>query len=339
MIRLSICIPTLNRGHLIAQTLQSILPQLTDATELLVVDGASTDNTEAVVRAVFAGQSNCRYVRLDQKGGVDADYARSVELASGEYCWLMTDDDLVVPGAIARILRALETNPDLLILNATVASENLSEVLIPRKLAAPADRVFPPTAQGELLAFAGELLSFIGSVIIRRSVWLARDYRSYFGTEFVHVGVIFQEPLRSDAIVLAEPLIRIRYGNASWWRRAFEIWMFKWPRLIWSFGHLPDRAKATVCAREPWRSLYELCLFKARGLFTSDTYNRWLRPQSMSVGKRLLTRALALFPNRFFHCLVDRYCKGRPMAKTFLVELRQSPFAMTRRVSGTRHRM
>jgi glycosyltransferase involved in cell wall biosynthesis len=59
---LSICIATYNRADYIGETLDSIIPQLTDNVELLVVDGASTDNTEDVVRTYT--DPRIRYVRL-----------------------------------------------------------------------------------------------------------------------------------------------------------------------------------------------------------------------------------------------------------------------------------
>ena len=75
-------------------------------------------------------------------------------------------------------------------------------------------------------------MSFIGCVVINRDLWLQREKKRYFGTEFIHVGVIFQAPLPGPALVIAEPYITIRFGNAQWTSRALEIWMFKWPNLI-----------------------------------------------------------------------------------------------------------
>ena len=43
--KLSVCIPVYNFGSFLGQTLDSILLQLTNDVEVLVVDGASTDNT------------------------------------------------------------------------------------------------------------------------------------------------------------------------------------------------------------------------------------------------------------------------------------------------------
>ncbi len=104
-ILLSICIATYNRADYIGQTLDSIIPQLDDDVELLVVDGASTDNTEAIVRKYT--DPRIRYVRLPVKGGVDQDYCKAVELARGEFCWFFTDDDILKPGAISAVKNAI----------------------------------------------------------------------------------------------------------------------------------------------------------------------------------------------------------------------------------------
>ena len=104
---LTICIATYNRADHIAETMESIIPQLSDDVELLVVDGASTDNTEEIVRPYADHDQRIRYVRLAKKGGVDQDYCKSVELARGKYCWLFTYDDLIKPGSVAAVLAAV----------------------------------------------------------------------------------------------------------------------------------------------------------------------------------------------------------------------------------------
>ena len=54
MIRLSICMATLNRAAFIGVMIDSILSQMTEEVELVIVDGASTDGTDQVVAARFA---------------------------------------------------------------------------------------------------------------------------------------------------------------------------------------------------------------------------------------------------------------------------------------------
>lgn len=304
MVRLSVCIATYNRADLIGQTLASILPQLREGVELLVVDGASPDATGAVVQSLFDGRSDCRYVRLPRKGGVDQDYCLAVEHARGEYCWLMTDDDVLKPQAIDRVLDELRGAPDLLVINAEVSGPDLATTLLERRLRIDADRVLGPGRDSELLALAGDLLSFIGAVVIRREVWLARDPGPYLGTEFVHVGVIFQAPLEGGTRVIAQPLVRIRYGRAKWSRRAFGIWMFKWPNLIWSLSGVSDEAKKAVCPREPWKRTGRLVNMKAQGCYTLEEYRRWLKPLDMGALTRLRVAGMAALPDGLFRALM-----------------------------------
>ncbi|HNX08434.1 MAG TPA: glycosyltransferase family 2 protein, partial [Bacteroidales bacterium] len=46
----SVIIPTYNRAHIIARTLQSVKGQSFTSWECIVVDDGSTDNTEAVIK-------------------------------------------------------------------------------------------------------------------------------------------------------------------------------------------------------------------------------------------------------------------------------------------------
>ncbi len=330
--RLSICLATYNRADIIGETLATIMPQLRDGVELVVVDGASPDATESVVMSHFKGRNDCRYVRLPKKGGVDQDYCLAVEQARGEYCWLMTDDDVLKPQAVDRVLVALGGDPDLLVVNAEVAGPDLAITLLTRKLRIDADRELGPGRNEELLALAGDLLTFIGAVVIRREVWQARDPKPYLGTEFIHVGMIFQAPLTRSVRVIAQPLVRIRYGLAQWSRRAFEIWMFKWPRLIWGFPGISDQAKAAVCPREPWRRTGRIVTVKAQGCYTLEEYRQWLRPLDLGAAMRLKLAGLAALPDAPFNILMRMMVPLLPPPDRAMMrfELRRSRLARHR---------
>ena len=72
-LRLSICIATYNRGAFIGETLDCLLPQLSEEVELLVLDGASPDQTQSVVEARMAACPFIRYQREPTNSGVDQD--------------------------------------------------------------------------------------------------------------------------------------------------------------------------------------------------------------------------------------------------------------------------
>jgi hypothetical protein len=211
------------------------------------------------------------------------------------------------------------------VVNTEVAGPDLATTLLPSKLRLGADRRLEPGERSELLALAGDLLSFIGSVVIRRALWRARDPEPYVGTEFVHVGMIFQAPLERAALVLAEPLVRIRYGRAGWSRRAFEVWMFKWPALVWGLPGVADAAREAVTPREPWRRLPRLANMRSQGCYGLAEYRRWLRPLAIGPLARLGAVAVAAVPDFVFRVVMRVGLLFRPRERRMMLfELRRS---------------
>lgn len=271
-VKLSLCIATLNRARFIGETLDSILNQMEDGVQLVVVDGASSDNTAEVMAQYCAGHPQIVYRRESTNSGVDADYDKAVGYATGEYCWLMTDDDLLKPGAVRRVLAAIAGNPDLIVVNAEVRSADLSEVMEKRRLDVSIDVHYTTADKEQFLKDTGAYLSFIGCVVVKRDRWMSRDRSTYYGSLFIHVGVIFQKPSLDNVVVISDPLIKIRYGNAMWTARGFEIWMFKWPQLVWSFPEYSDDAKRAVCREQPWRSAKALFHHRAMGSYSISEF-------------------------------------------------------------------
>ncbi|MEW6719241.1 MAG: glycosyltransferase family 2 protein [Thermodesulfobacteriota bacterium] len=308
--KLSICIATYNRGRFIGETLDSILSQPLEDVEIVVVDGASPDETPAAVAPYLQAHPGIRYYREAENSGVDRDYDKAVGYARGEYCWLMTDDDLMAPGAVSRVLEAIGGSPELVVVNAQVRNHDFSKVLQERMLDFRADRDYGPEDGERFFSEAAGYLSFIGGVVIRRELWLRRDRAPYFGSLFIHIGVIFQHPPLRRIRAIAEPLIVIRYGNAMWTSRSFEIWMFKWPELIWSFGDFSDRAKGRVYPREPWKEVRKLVFFRATGGYTPAEYRRLLRG-GLDGASRLLPWAIGRVPAPVMNFISALYCIAR----------------------------
>lgn len=337
--RLSICIATFNRGSFIVQTLDSILGQMTAAVELIVVDGASPDNTEAVMHAYCARYPEVRYVRERVNSGIDRDYDKAVGYATGEYCWLMTDDDLLVPGAVAQVMAAFGVENDLVVVNARVLNADLSEELTPKLMKIERDRSYGPEAAEVLFSDTAAYLSFIGGVVIRRSVWAARKREPYYGTLFIHFGAIFQDPPVSRAYVIAAPLILIRYGNAMWTARGFEIWMFKWCELVWSMTHFSASARQGVTARAPWREARQLLRYRATGAYSLAVYRSLLARQG-SLTDRLRSYWVAKLPGPAVNALFQAYLRMQRRPDRMLgYDLLRSPHAswLTRALFRKRH--
>lgn len=113
MIKLSICIPTYNRGAYIREAIQSVLSQRSPDVEIVVSDNGSTDNTQEIVAELQKQFAGINYFRVQQNEGIGRNITRVIELAKGEYCWFLGSDDRIEPNGIITVLKALANYPNL----------------------------------------------------------------------------------------------------------------------------------------------------------------------------------------------------------------------------------
>jgi abequosyltransferase len=306
---LSICIATYNRAKYIGETLESIIPQVTDEVEIVIVDGASTDETDTVVERYVEVCRQIRYIRLPTKGGVDQDYCAAVEHAQGKMCWLFPDDDLLRPSAINAVLLEVCKGYSLIIVNAQIVSTDSSKILENKRLQIDANEIYDELKFERLFQRVIPYISFIGCVIIDRDLWLQREKKQYFGTEFIHVGVVFQAPLPTSTLVIAEPYIAIRYGNSQWTARALEIWMFKWPNLIGSFEHIPKKVRLEHQVTKPWQKLKHIIVFRAIGAYSLKEYLKWFAPSDSPLWFKAMALITAEAPGFIINMIMLSYYK------------------------------
>ena len=105
---LTIYIPTYNR-HEIAELLDSLAPQLTADVEVIVSDDGPDKLGEAPTLAL-AENAPCRvtYMHNPDRLGGPLNLERGLTAGDGAWLWMISDDDVVLPGALADILQAIE---------------------------------------------------------------------------------------------------------------------------------------------------------------------------------------------------------------------------------------
>ena len=304
---LSICINTRNRADFLRETLDSIMCQLNDAVELVVVDGASNDGTEEFMQCYSRKHERVKYVRSEMPIGIDEGYDVAVEWAGGRYCWMMTDDDLVVPGAVDLVLAEIENGYDLILLEVDCYTKDLAISLRQPLYQVGSDRVFTTENFQDFWPVSGKGLSYIGSVVLRRAIWFEHDRRRFYGTYFVHVGVILESACITRALIVGHPYIKYRSGNSSWTPRSFEIWNFKWPRLVWESSRLSAHAKEAIVPREPWRRALSVLKSRAMGEYDLQTFRTWLAPR-LIWKQRILFMMIALIPRTLLNFILLLFC-------------------------------
>lgn len=113
---INITIPAYNGvSRYLEQAITSALSQsLAQEMELIVVDDASTDGTEQLVRRY----PNVRYVRRTQNGGQAAARNDGARLAKGEFLTFLDQDDLWEPTFLEETLAVLSKHPDAAVVHA-----------------------------------------------------------------------------------------------------------------------------------------------------------------------------------------------------------------------------
>ena len=91
----SIIVPTYNRGHLIGETIQSVIDQSYKNWELIIVDDGSKDNTKERIEGF--NDDRLRYYFIEHCGIIGAVRNRGMNNARGEYIAFLDSDDLWQP--------------------------------------------------------------------------------------------------------------------------------------------------------------------------------------------------------------------------------------------------
>ena len=106
---ISVCMAAYNGERYITAQLQSILVQLSDNDEVVVVDDGSTDGTRDRVRAFQ--DDRIRLIEHERNQGMSHTFEDALRSASNEILFLSDQDDLWVPDKISTIRQAFIDNP------------------------------------------------------------------------------------------------------------------------------------------------------------------------------------------------------------------------------------
>lgn len=106
MSQVSVVIPTHNRAFIIGDAIRSVLEQTFQDFEIIIVDDASTDSTEEVVRSFQ--DERISYVKLDGKIGASAARNVGIRTAKSEYVAFLDSDDLWLPDKLEKQLEVFK---------------------------------------------------------------------------------------------------------------------------------------------------------------------------------------------------------------------------------------
>jgi glycosyltransferase involved in cell wall biosynthesis len=116
-VKISVIIPSFNSAKTIEDTIQSVIGQHWADLEIIVQDGGSTDNTEAIVVKYPLAMSG--WHSEPDKGIYDA-MNKSINRAAGEIVAILNSDDTWLPGTLERVASIFSRNPDVGIVSGAI---------------------------------------------------------------------------------------------------------------------------------------------------------------------------------------------------------------------------
>lgn len=89
-------------------TIESIRPENRGEIEYLIIDGASTDGTLAILEEQ---RSLIGYSRSEPDDGISDAFNKGICNALGSYIWLLNAGDRLLPGSVLALLQAIQCDP------------------------------------------------------------------------------------------------------------------------------------------------------------------------------------------------------------------------------------
>jgi glycosyltransferase involved in cell wall biosynthesis len=295
--QLSICIPTYNRDSLLREALDSLLIQDREGLEIVICDNASPDSTLGLVEEYQCKFRQLSYFRWPENVGVDRNFLKTVEIARGEYCWFLGDDDQLDIEALDHIFTLLDKGYGLIYVNAMSYDSAM----------------FTPTGQtvnnfncddaDQTLLSLSSWISFASSLCFRRA-----DFMKYLdighakvGTNLVQCYPVLKIMREAKTHIVKEPLVKFRAGNTGGYG-IFRVF-------ITEFGQLMEYCKEIgysheVVSRVKTRNVYQVIIpallqIKLGKLnLTAESIREYLDESGLHLREKILLTVLAWCPAR-----------------------------------------
>ncbi len=96
---LEIVVPTYNRAAQLRLRMEELVCQLSENEQVTIFDNGSTDDTDQIC-AAYAMDKKVKVVRYPHNWGLSRNVMRCFEESSGEFVWILSDDDPIRPDAL-----------------------------------------------------------------------------------------------------------------------------------------------------------------------------------------------------------------------------------------------
>ena len=111
MSSIDVIIPCYRYGHFLRDCVQTVLMQSEVTVRVLIIDDASPDNTAEVSQELAREDSRVNVLKHASNRGHIATFNEGIAWAAADYMMLLSADDCLLPGALARSARLMDDHP------------------------------------------------------------------------------------------------------------------------------------------------------------------------------------------------------------------------------------
>ena len=322
MLLLSLCVPTYNRAALLDIALRAILCQLTPAmaglVEVVVLDNASPDDTPRVVEAAQADfpAASVRYVRRPVNIGADANFCTASAEAAGEFVYLLSDDDVLLPGAVETLLTLIQKHPqlDAFALNVRPFIDDPHRDLgKPLAYTLPEDALLPD--RDAALSLLRMHITFLSCIAFRRTNVLGHDYTGRYGTVLAQAFLFLDVLAPGNGLYAVQQAYLARRDDNSGGYDFFKVFITNFhPVLEYArtLGYSPQAVQHLLSNHLEFLR-YCILVFKTSGAIGTIRPNYWdamrrlRRAYGLNAGIVLPLVGMMLLPRPLFRGIYGMY--------------------------------
>jgi glycosyltransferase involved in cell wall biosynthesis len=123
LLPISALIPTRDRAAVFRRTLESLAQQSVQPLEMIVVDGSEGEDTRSLCESQIPHLETKIYYHRATELGAATQRNQAIAHATQDTIWLLDDDILLEPECLARLWKALQSNPKMGGVNAMITNQ------------------------------------------------------------------------------------------------------------------------------------------------------------------------------------------------------------------------
>lgn len=109
-IKISIIINTFNVSEYIDRTISSVLSQLTNEIEVIIIDDGSVDDTVSKIKKAISNKDNIRVILQNKNKGISEERNYGIRVARGKYILFIDGDDYIDGNTVFKLLNIVENS-------------------------------------------------------------------------------------------------------------------------------------------------------------------------------------------------------------------------------------